>query len=320
MKAGGDFLRKKLKSCIPGLDRIKTKNKFLLFLLAATTFLAIVLNLIYISEKNKTNDQMLLVDLGSSRLVAKNRFNFAKPDAQPTIIKFEKYVPPPTTTSHQEYTIILVGDSMTKALGEHGEVLNKYLKEYYPTNTFGIFNYGFGATNILSLQERLENNTVDNGQEFEAILNREFEIIIIESFGHNPLSEFPLEEGKKKMNEALDKALVSITTQKPNSHVVFLATIPPNKLHYAENVVELSADTRWLWSEERISYILNHIDYANAHNIPVINVYEKSLDGTNGADLKYVDPQDFIHPSAAGVDLISREIANYIYQNNILPH
>ncbi len=299
---------------------LPTQNKFLLFLLAVSAFLAIVLNLIYVSEKDKIEDQMLLVDLGNSRVVVKSRFNFEKPDAQPTIIKFEEYVPPPPTASHQEYTIILVGDSMTKALGEHGEVLNNYLKEYYPTNTFGIFNYGFGATNILSLQERLENDTTDDGHEFEAILNREFEIIIIESFGHNPLSEFPLEEGKNKMNEALDKALVSLTTQKLNSHVLFLATIPPNKLHYAENVVELSADTRWLWSEERIAYILNHIDYANSHHIPVINVYEKSLDDTNGADLKYVDPQDFIHPSPAGVDLISREIADYIYQNKLLPY
>ena|SRR3989344_2013522 len=264
------------------------KHKFLLFLLAASAFFAIFVNI-------------------------------AKPNATPQVVKFESYTAP-VTQSHEEYTVILTGDSMTNVLGPNAQMLNNYLEKLYPGNKFGIFNYGLGGTNILSLQDRLEDKTFVIDHELEPILDREFEIIIIESFGHNPLSQFPLEEGKKKMNEALDKALTSITNSKPNANIIFLATIAPNKLHYAQNVVDLSPDTRWLWAEERIAYILNHIDYAKAHNIPVINVYEKTLETTNGGDLKYISQDDFIHPSDLGKDFISREIANYIWENNILPH
>src|SRR5688500_16120400 len=80
------------------------------------------------------------------------------PSPTPTLIPIETYQPPQIQSS-EAYTIILVGDSMIETLGPNFDYLRKYLKAYYPSKTFGIFNYGFGGTNILSVNERLHNTT-----------------------------------------------------------------------------------------------------------------------------------------------------------------
>lgn len=211
------------------------------------------------------------------------------------------------------YTIILVGDSMTESLGPNTDQLSKDLKEHYPNKTFGIFNLGKGSTNILSLQPLLENN----------ILNREFEVILIESFGYNPLSDLPLEEGLSKQTEALDKAVNSIRTAKQkakvNSIIVFVATIAPNKDKYGEGQVDLSKEQREKWVNERIAYIKNHMQYAKDHNIPLINIYDKSLDREKiTGDLQYIEAGSHIHPSKKGIELISKEIADFLYNEKIL--
>ena len=54
----------------------------------------------------------------------------------------------------EDYTIVMVGDSMTETLGNSDEI-RKFLKEYYPDKTFEVLNYGFGSTNILTLKTRL---------------------------------------------------------------------------------------------------------------------------------------------------------------------
>src|SRR5690606_4097851 len=57
-----------------------------------------------------------------------------------------------------DYTIVLLGDSMTESLGNADE-LRGYLNEYFPDKTFEVLNYGYGATNILSAKERLTQTT-----------------------------------------------------------------------------------------------------------------------------------------------------------------
>jgi lysophospholipase L1-like esterase len=212
------------------------------------------------------------------------------------------------------YTIILVGDSMTQALGPNTDKLGKYLKEYYPNKVFGIFNLSQGSTNILSVQKRLDEDILPS---------REFEVIIIESFGHNPLSQYPLEEGLEKQNQALDRIVSSIRNTKSkakvNSIIAFLATIAPNQDNYGKGAVELSPEERKKWAEERSAYIKNHIEYAKKNDIPLINVYEKSLNKEGTGNLDYIEGVTFIHPSEKGVDLISKEIAAFLYNQRILP-
>lgn len=211
------------------------------------------------------------------------------------------------------YTIILVGDSMTETLGPNTDKLREYLEIHYPNKEFGIFNLGAGSTNILTVEEKLDQD----------ILNREFEVIIIESFGYNPLSDLLLEEGLKRQTQELDKIVSSIRNAKSkakvNSIIVFLATIAPNKDNYGKGAVDLTPAEREKWVSERSAYIQNHINYANAHNIPLINVYEKSLNPEGTGDVQYIEGATFIHPNEKGIDLISKEIADFLFNNHILP-
>ena len=171
---------------------------------------------------------------------------------------------------------------------------------------------------MLSSEERLNRDTIYQGRTLPAILSRDFDIILIESFGNNPLSQFPLEEGLQKQTAALDYMVAEIADTHPKSLIVFVATIAPSQAFYGKGAVDLSALARNKWANERRAYIENHINYAKKHNIPLVNVYEKSVD-KNGVTLtKYLDTSNYIHPSVAGVGLISQTIADFLFRDSVL--
>ena len=246
-----------------------------------------------------------------------NLLPVSTPQPTPKILKMIDQYVAPTIKNKESPTIIFLGDSMTEALGENFDFLRKDLEKYYPKKVFGLFNYGFGSTNILSAKERLQKDTTYSGKNFQAILNRYFDIILIESFGTNPLSEFPLAQGLQKQTEALDQIVAELVDTHPDSLIVFVATVAPSS-SYGKGVVNLSPQVRIQWANERRAYIENHISYAKKHNIPLINVYEKTLDKNGLTINKYINSGNYIHPSVAGVSLISQTIADYLYKNKIL--
>lgn len=219
----------------------------------------------------------------------------------------------------KSYTIALVGDSMTESLGT-ADPLRDALKSYYPDKGFGILNFGIGSTSILSVPDRLKSESKKGSDTLPSILATRPEIILLESFGNNPLSDMPLDEGLKKQTETLNQILKIIRENNPDTVLVFVATIAPSKAKYADGVVDLSPGQREKWAEERIAYINNHIEFAKSHKIPVINIYERSLDDKGDADITYLSTQDFIHPSALGIQLISQQIADYIFKQQIIPN
>lgn len=238
--------------------------------------------------------------------------NPPSPSPSPTQTPFGFYVVPKVNPA-EAYTIFLVGDSMTAALGPNIDKLGVYLGEMYPNKIFGIFNYSLPSTNILSVSKRFNESTDITERVLPPILESDFEVIIIESFGHNPLSHLSLQEGLKKQDEELEKIVKTLIKARPNTVIVFLATISPNTEKYAKSV-DLSPEIRKEWAEERVSYIKNHIKFAQNHKIPLINVFDKSLDASGDGNLVYIASHDYIHPSEAGVELISKEIADYLYQ------
>ncbi|MBI2334291.1 SGNH/GDSL hydrolase family protein [Candidatus Daviesbacteria bacterium] len=225
---------------------------------------------------------------------------FAKP-----IYQIKKIFNSQTIAPKNSYTIVLVGDSMTDYLGS-GHELKKYLKNYYPNKQIDIANFSVGSTNILTLPDRLQNLTNYNGRISEPILNTDFDLIIIESFGHNPIPQL------SQHNEVMDQARQMIKQRQPWARVVLLATIAPHADRYAEGVANLTTEERREWAKERASYIKNHIDYAKSHKLPVI-------DARGGGNIDYINTNDFIHPSVTGIDFLSREIADFIFKNRILP-
>lgn len=236
----------------------------------------------------------------------------------PKILKLiDRYEPPKIATA-PSYTLIFVGDSMTEALGDNFDNLRLNLKKYYPEKVFGLFNYGFGSSNILSIEERLHQDTIYQGKNFPAILNRSFDIIFIESFGNNPLSQFPLDQGLQKQTATLDLMIAELVDTRPNSLIIFIATIAPSQTLYGKGEVALSPQARNQWANERRAYIENHISYAKKHNIPLVNVYEKTIDKNGLTITKYLNSSNYIHPSITGISLISQMIADYLFQNHIL--
>lgn len=231
------------------------------------------------------------------------------------------FKPTPTTSQGKiqypvDYTTILVGDSMTETLGNSTE-LRKFLSDYYPGKTFEVLNYGFGSTSILTVMDRLTNWS-EHGRKFRPILDIDYDLILIESFGQNPLSQYKLEEGLKIQNQELDKIVATLKEKNPGGKIVFVATISPNKVIFAQNQVDLSPEKRAEWVLERIAYIKNHIEYAKSHDIPVINIFEKSLMENGDGNPDYISTDDYIHPSPTGTIFISRQIADFIYNNSIL--
>lgn len=276
---------------------------------------------------NTRNFTILLVTILATSIflistASKHKTSQTKKGESETIQK-ETVIPTcttPTIKPAEAYTLIFVGDSMTDTLRPFDNDLRERLARYYPTKIFGIFNYGFGASNILSVPEKLEKETTYQGVEYPAILKREFDIIFIESFGHNPLSEYPLEEGLKKQEETLDKIVADIRkTHSCKSHIVFIATIGPDIKTYAQGAANLTSEQRKEWVAERRAYIENHIRYAEKNGIPLINIYEQSQDISKNPKAGYVETQTNIHPSETGAKFINESIVEFIFNNSLLP-
>lgn len=226
---------------------------------------------------------------------------------------------PPVIPAKRAYLTYIVGDSMVQALGTNANILRENLIKLYPSNEFVNYNYGFGSTNMLSLDKRLNTETEYEGSKFPSILSQGFDLIIIESFAYNPLSEYPLAEGLMVYESALDQNIKQIIKARPDSVVALMTPISPNKESFAKFSRDLSPEVRKEWVNERVAYINKLIEYANKNNIPLINVYERSLTPDGDGDLKYINPNDYIHPSPEGIELMAKTISEFIYENNIFP-
>lgn len=221
------------------------------------------------------------------------------------------------------YVIVLAGDSMTSVLGTHGGKLSETLNTLYgstPGNQrIVIANYSQSSTNILQFIKNMDQQIITGDITFEPLHSKDFDLILIESFGYNPLSQFGREEGLKKHTQALDHLIKSLKETHPHVGIVFVATIAPNKEIYAQESQDTSPAEREQQAEERIAYIENHIAYAEKHKIPLIDIYHKSLTSTGDGNSAYINSQDDIHPSEEGVDFINKEIATFMYESQILP-
>ncbi len=216
----------------------------------------------------------------------------------------------------EDYLIVMLGDSMTETLGNSTE-LKQYLVGYYPNKTFEVLNYGYGATNILSAMDRITRQT-EHGRKFRPIDTIDYQLILVESFGENPLSQYPLDQGLKIQTQELDKIVATLKQTNPKGKIVFVATISPNKVIFAQNQVDLTPEKRAQWVAERIAYMKNHIKYAQDHGIPLINIFEKSLLENGDGNPDYISTDDYIHPSPTGIIFISHQIADFIFKNKIL--
>lgn len=244
------------------------------------------------------------------------------PTTTPTPTPFVTYHVPQIPTKDY-YKIVMVGDSMTEVLGIHGGKLSEDLNSLFQSTPghqkILIDNYAVGSKSLLELTGMMTGKVTNPNDSLEPLLSTQFDMILIESFGYNPLSQLGLENGQKEQTKILQQNVELLLRTHPNAVIVFVATIAPNKATYAKEVVVQSLEGRAAEAQERMDYIQNHMKYAKAHNIPLIDIYDKSLTQNGDGNLLYINPSDHIHPSFAGIDFISSEIANWIYNSQILP-
>ena len=136
----------------------------------------------------------------------------------------------------------------------------------------------------------------------------------------NPLSHLPLDQGLKTQTKILDTAMKTLIQNRPEVVIVMITPIAPNKYTFAQNTYELSQEERESWVTERLAYINNHIKFAEDHQIPLINIYKASLNENGDGNPIYINSDDYIHPSNAGIELMSREIAQFIFNNQFFPN
>lgn len=228
----------------------------------------------------------------------------------------------PKIEKKREYSIVMVGDSMTYSLGPHGGPFYEKINALFRDSGHGIVidNYAGPSTNILSIDKAMNREVTFWDAKFEPLMSRQFDLILIESFAYNPLSQFGIEGGIKRQNQELDKLVKELNRTHPKAAIMFVSTIAPNRSKYSGDIdPNTSTSQKVALADERIAYLKNHIEYAQAHNIPVVNIYEKSLTLLGDGNLDYINPDDYIHPSAVGVDFIGGLLANFIFDSQVFP-
>jgi lysophospholipase L1-like esterase len=228
----------------------------------------------------------------------------------------------PTLVRSEKYNIYLIGDSMTHAFGPRGGVFSELLTDQFPDKNIEVFNYAQAGVNISQLPERLDEEfQADKDLRLKPILSGDPEphVIIIESFGYNPLSELGKVDGLRKQEEVLIEVMKTLTNRYPGTIIMFMATIAPDKKTFSESATGGDSFGRWAQAEERIEYITSHMDFASERNIPLIDTYGPSLDSEGDGDTKYINPDDDIHPSAEGLAHMARIMVKRILEEQIFP-
>lgn len=259
--------------------------------------------------------------------------NLQKPKTKTTVVPAKSQAPTPTPYVFTTYTppriaqkdvykIAMIGDSMTAALGPHGGGMSEYMNDIYKSGKDNqriiIDNYAV-SSNILAVNNQLDQRTRISEYIFGPLMTTDYDAILVESFGYNPLSQFGIEEGVKEQNKALDRLMQKLMDKRPNAIAIFVSTIAPNIATFGRSTqITNTAEDRKKQAEERIAYLKNHIEYAQKHNIPNISIYEKSLTDNGDGNTKYINQNDDIHPSFLGINFIGEEIGNFILDNKIL--
>lgn len=237
----------------------------------------------------------------------------------PTLIP--TLTPTPTiaalTTRKKNFTIALLGDSMVDTLGPDLPDLRQQLSKFYPGVNFTLLNYGVGATNIEYGMSRITSGYNYLGKEYPALASQNPDVVVVESFGYNPLpNEINLDRYWLDLAHVVDALKASV----PGAKIVLAATIAPNARTFGDGAAGLSFSPTD--KQQRVnlikSYLENAVSFARGEHLPLADAYHASL-GSDGNGLEsYINQGDHIHYSPAGRSLFSRKVAETIVNNNLL--
>ena len=228
----------------------------------------------------------------------------------PTITPTPTITPAPTRVplSKQTYTIAIFGDSMVDTMGENLEYLDRALKVKYPGTHFKLYNYGIGSQNIEQGLARFNQPFLYKTRNYPAITEINADIIVLGSFAYNPL--FPHDRNKHYL---LLGNLVQ-ETKKTSAKVYLLAEIAPIGEGFGQGPhgPNMARDAAYDQANRIIEQLENTFGVAKNQGIPLINVFsETQVNGKYGSKFD-TNPDDGIHPSVAGHQLIASKIVSTI--------
>jgi hypothetical protein len=221
-------------------------------------------------------------------------------------------------TVKKNITIALLGDSMIDTLGSDLTFLKNDLALIYPNTKFTFYNYGVGATNISYGLERLTHDYVYLGNQVPALISRQPDIVVVESFAYNPLSDDQSSYDEYWLT--LAHIVTLLKSSLPSTKIIIAATIAPNSRVFGDGAPAISFDSQDKVNRTNVikKYLENAIAFARSQKLPLADVYHSSLDGSGNGTLNLINPGDHIHYSDAGRKLFSEKVARTIVDYRLL--
>lgn len=246
------------------------------------------------------------------------------PTSTPTIQPTPVSLPSPQSVMNarrlrkNHYTIALLGDSMIDTLGPGVPSLKKLLTITYPGVTFTVANFGVGATNIEYGIERITNAYEYLGQHIQALVDSHPDIVVVESFGYNPLpdSEGALDRHWMDLAYVVDKVKITM----PEAKIIIAATIAPNWDIFGDGTPGLSFTPEE--KRKRVvtikTYLDNAVRFAKSQHLPLADVFHASLDASGNGKAIYINSSDHIHYSEAGKRLFAKKVVETVAGSRLL--
>lgn len=214
----------------------------------------------------------------------------------------------------QVVNLALLGDSMIDTLGTNPQSLISMLKSYYPTVKFNIYNYGVGSKTIEDGLNYLSVPLKYKDRNYPSLLELQPDILVVESFAYNNFGN--TQEGFNRHWQALVKITDTVKKKLPLTKLIFTNTLAPNSVVFANGSgINYTALEKLERTKTITLYLQRTASFSKAVNLPLANVYEKSLLNGDG-QTSLIDTKDHIHPNSTGADFFSAILAKTIWDNH----
>ncbi len=226
------------------------------------------------------------------------------PTLEPTVTVLPS--PTPQKLSKDTYTLLIIGDSMEDTMGEKLDYLQKALTEKYPETKFNLYNYGKGANNVEEARSWFAEEFHYKDRNYPLPYQTHPDISIVGSFAYNPFTPYDRDRHWLGLTHLIQEI------QKISPEVYILAENAPLKQDFGKGPqgVNWDSQTASVQSAHIVEQLENAVGLSKALNVPLIDAYHESTDESKLK--KYVSPQDGIHPSTEGHEMIAKKIVETI--------
>ncbi len=204
------------------------------------------------------------------------------------------------------YSIAIIGDSMVDTMGEQLEYLQKALKKRYPQTTFYYYNYGMGSKNVEEGINNFNSPFTYKTRNFVPLATLHPDIIIVGSFAYNPFYPHNRDRHWNSLTKLVQMA------KDTGADVYMLAEIAPLGYGFGKGPggVNWEYDVSYKHSLDIVELLENAMYISQDHlKVPLIDAYTPTKANGKFGTGHYTDPNDGIHPSVAGHQLMAELIA-----------